>query len=50
MLEKQGQRIEDFDLAIAAHSLAENAVLVTANRGQMARVPGLVVEDWAAFS
>ena len=49
-LEKQGQKIEDFDAAIAAHALAENAVLVTANIAQMVRVPGLVVEDWAALS
>ncbi len=49
-LEKQGKRIEDFDAAIAAHALAENAVLVTANREPMARVPGPLVEDWAAVS
>ncbi|HEX3776776.1 MAG TPA: type II toxin-antitoxin system VapC family toxin [Polyangiaceae bacterium] len=47
MLEKRGQRIEDFDAAIAAHALAEDAVLVTANFDDMARVPGLRVEDWA---
>lgn len=47
-LEKKGQRIEDFDAAIAAHALAEEAVLVTANLEHMTRVPGLVVEDWCA--
>lgn len=46
-LEKQGQRIEDFDAAIAAHALATRAVLVTANRKQMSRIPALVIEDWA---
>ena len=46
-LEKRGERIEDFDAAIAAHTLASGAVLVTANTGQMTRVPGLAVEDWA---
>jgi tRNA(fMet)-specific endonuclease VapC len=45
-LEKRGERIEDFDAAIAAHALAESAVLVTSNLGHMARVSGLAVEDW----
>ncbi len=47
-LERKGTRIEDFDAAIAAHALAEGAVLVTANLDDMVRVPGLTVEDWAA--
>ena len=46
-LERRGRRIEDFDAAIAAHALAEDAVLVTANLDDMTRVPGLTVEDWA---
>jgi tRNA(fMet)-specific endonuclease VapC len=46
-LEKRGRRIEDLDAAIAAHALAESAVLVTANLDQMTRVPGLKVEDWS---
>jgi tRNA(fMet)-specific endonuclease VapC len=47
-LERKGQRIEDFDAAIAAHALADGAVLVTANVDDMVRVPGLTIEDWTA--
>lgn len=46
-LERKGQRIEDFDAAIAAHALANEAVLVTANLDHMVRIPGLTIEDWA---
>jgi tRNA(fMet)-specific endonuclease VapC len=46
-LERRGTRIEDFDAAIAAHALAIDATLVTANVDQMTRVPGLRIEDWA---
>jgi tRNA(fMet)-specific endonuclease VapC len=46
LLERRGQRIEDFDAAIAAHAIAHQAVLVTADRSHMPRVPGLVIEDW----
>ena len=45
-LERRGERIEDFDVAIAAHALAHGAVLVTANRTHMARIPGLEIENW----
>lgn len=45
-LERRGSRIEDFDAAIAAHALATDATLVTANLGHMSRVPGLRIEDW----
>ena|ERR1041385_16930 len=47
-LERIGRRLEDFDIAIAAHALAYGAILVTANVEQMGRVPGLVIEDWSA--
>ncbi len=46
-LEKRGQRVEDFDAAVAAHALTEGAVLVTANLDHMTRIPGLKVDDWA---
>ena len=45
-LERRGTRIEDCDAAIAAHAVALDATLVTANLGPMIRVPGLRVEDW----
>ena len=47
-LERNGRRIEDFDAAIAAHALAVQGVLVTANVDQMIRVPGIAFEDWTA--
>jgi len=46
-LERKGERIEDFDAAVAAHALAGGCVLVTANLKHMTRVPGLQVEDWS---
>jgi tRNA(fMet)-specific endonuclease VapC len=46
-LERKGTRIEDFDAAIAAHALALDATLVTANLDHMTRVPGLRLEDWS---
>jgi tRNA(fMet)-specific endonuclease VapC len=46
-LERRGERIEDFDAAVAAHAIAEGAVLVTANLKHLARVPELEVEDWS---
>ena len=46
-LERKGERIEDFDAAVAAHALAEGCVLVTANLKHMARISGLQVEDWS---
>ena len=46
-LERKGERIEDFDAAVAAHALAEGRILVTANLKHMTSVPGLSVEDWS---
>ena len=47
-LERRGTRIEDFDAAVAAHAIALEATLVTANLDHMIRVPGLRVEDWSS--
>lgn len=46
MLERIGERIEDFDAAVAAHAVAANCILVTANPKHMTRVRGLEIEDW----
>jgi tRNA(fMet)-specific endonuclease VapC len=46
-LERKGERIEDFDAAVAAHALTDGAVLVTANLKHTMRVAGLEIEDWS---
>jgi tRNA(fMet)-specific endonuclease VapC len=46
-LERAGTRLEDFDVAVAAHALSAGAVLVTANLRHLGRIPGLRIEDWA---
>ena len=46
-LERRGKRVDDFDVAIAAHALAGEAVLVTRNLRHFAEVRGLVVDDWS---
>ncbi|MBI3930264.1 MAG: type II toxin-antitoxin system VapC family toxin [Armatimonadetes bacterium] len=48
LLERRGLRLEDFDLAIAAHALASEAILVTSNIRHMRRIPELEVESWEA--
>lgn len=47
-LERCGIRIEDFDVAIAAHALALDATLVSDDMSHMRRIPGLRVENWRA--
>ena len=49
-LERVGQPIGGMDLMIAAHALADDAVLVTNNAREFLRVPGLAVEEWALTS
>ena len=46
-LERRGQRIEDFDVAIAAHTDVHADILVTANLEHMSRIPSLKLEDWS---
>ena len=47
LLKKAGTPIGANDLFIAAHALALDATLVTANERELRRVPGLKVENWA---
>ena len=44
-LEGRGQRMDDMDVMIAAHALAENAVLVT-HDAAFERISQLKTEDW----
>ncbi len=47
-LEKAGRPIGANDLLIAAHARAAGLAVVTRNRGEFLRVPGLKVIDWPA--
>lgn len=45
-LTRQGEPIGPNDLLIAAHALANDLSVITANVGEFSRVPGLKVENW----
>ena len=45
-LERRGVRLEDFDVAVAAHAIAARATLVTDDVGHMGRVSVLRVASW----
>lgn len=47
-LERQGQRIGEYDTLIAGQAFSRNLILVTANTREFARVKGLTVEDWTS--
>jgi len=47
-LESKGTPIGPYDCLIAAQARCRGATLVTANSGEFARVPGLLVADWVA--
>lgn len=47
-LERAGTPIGPYDVLIAAQARRRGAVLITANRGEFARVSGLRTEDWAS--
>jgi tRNA(fMet)-specific endonuclease VapC len=46
MLEKQGMKIGDMDMFIAATALEEDLILVTGNTEHFERIPGLKIENW----
>lgn len=48
-LERRGRPIGPNDLLIAAHALAEDCTLVTANEREFSRVPSLKIENWLAI-
>lgn len=45
-LRKAGRIVEDFDIAIAAHALALNLILVTNNTRHFEAIKGLRIVDW----
>lgn len=47
-LSRQGTLIGPKDMLIAAHALALDLTVVTANEREFSRVPGLRVENWLA--
>ena len=47
-LERRGRVIGPYDMMIAAHAQCLGLTVVTNNRREFDRVPGLVVEDWLA--
>ena len=47
-LEDRGTPIGPNDMLIAAHALALNCTVITANDREVSRVPGLKVENWLA--
>jgi tRNA(fMet)-specific endonuclease VapC len=46
-LERQGQRIGEYDTLIAGQAFSRNLILVTANTREFDRVKGLIVENWS---
>jgi tRNA(fMet)-specific endonuclease VapC len=45
-LRRSGNVIGAYDMAIAAHALSRDALLVTNNEREFSRVPGLKIENW----
>ena len=47
-LERRGTSIGALDTMIAAHALSQQALLVTNNTREFAKVPGLQLDNWVA--
>ena len=45
-LRRSGTVIGPYDMAIAAHALSRDALLVTNNEREFKRIPGLKIENW----
>lgn len=46
-LNREGRRIADMDLAIAAIALHHQCILVTHNQKHFSKIPELLLEDWS---
>ena len=49
-LEKQGKRIEEFDLLIGSCAIFNNCVVVTSNVKHFSHIPNFQIEDWVQKS
>ena len=49
-LERRGTPIGSLDTMIAAHALSQQAMLVTNNTREFAKVPGLQLDNWVTAS
>ena len=45
-LRRSGTVVGAYDMAIAAHALSRDALLVTNNEREFSRIPGLKIENW----
>ena len=46
LLERRGERLDEFDLLIGASALEAGLCLVTNNTKHLSRIPGINLEDW----
>ncbi len=46
-LQRQGMRVDDFDLVIASTAIAQNYTLVTNNERHFSKIPGIRILNWA---